>query len=81
MATNLERIIKSIEEEAPPVLTRVEIERLTGGAIKAKTLANMDCLGGGIAERLTMGRKVFYPREAFIDWLRGRMVAEPMAKN
>ncbi|MDY0270645.1 hypothetical protein [Trichloromonas sp.] len=81
MATNIEQIIRQIEQEAPPVLTRVEIERITGGAIKAKSLANMDCLGGGIAERLTMGRKVFYPREAFIDWLRRRMAAEPMAKN
>lgn len=73
MATNLERIIRSIEEEAPPVLTRQAIENITGGAIRSKTLANLDCLGGGIAERLTMGRKVAYPRGAVIEWLRRRM--------
>lgn len=73
-STNLQMVLESIERESPPVLTRQSIEKLTGGAVRAKTLANLDCLGGGIAERLTMGRKVAYPRQAVIEWLRGRMV-------
>lgn len=73
-STNLQMVLESIERESPPVLTRQGIEKLTGGAVRAKTLANLDCLGGGIGERLTVGKKVAYPRSAVIAWLRQRMV-------
>lgn len=72
--STLETILNSISENAPPVVTRTEIEKITGGAIKAKTLANADSLGVDcIPERLTIGRKVCYPTSAFIVWLRSRM--------
>ena len=74
---SFDQIIRNIEQEAPPILTRHTIEVLTGGAVKAKTLANLDCLGGGISERVTVGRKVAYPRAAFVEWLRKKMEAQP----
>lgn len=70
---SFDQIIRSIEQEAPPILTRNAIEKVTGGAISAKTLANLDCIGGGISERVTVGRKVAYPRAAFIEWLRRQL--------
>ncbi|MBW2185013.1 MAG: hypothetical protein JRG71_01015 [Deltaproteobacteria bacterium] len=71
--STLETILEAISKTAPPILTRTEIEKITGGAIKAKSLANMDSLGeDGIPERFTIGRKVCYPTPAFINWLRTR---------
>jgi hypothetical protein len=70
----LESILSTISETAPPILTRTGIEKITGGAIKAKSLANIDSIGEDcIPERLTVGRKVCYPTPAFINWLRTRM--------
>lgn len=69
----LDEILDTISRTAPPILTRTEIERITGGAIKAKTLANIDSIGEGcIPDRLIIGRRVCYPTTSFIDWLRAR---------
>lgn len=73
-STHLESVFTSINDTAPPILTRVEIQRLTGGAVSAKHLANLDSSGEGcIPERFTVGRRVCYPKEAFIEWLRSRI--------
>jgi hypothetical protein len=55
-----------------PVVARVEIERFTGGLISAKYMANLDSLGLGPPGRITCGRKVGYPAESLIEWLRDR---------
>ncbi|TIH12511.1 hypothetical protein D0S45_17725 [Marinifilum sp. JC120] len=63
-----ESILKNVENEFPPVFTRKEAERLTGGLIKAKTLANLDSRRLGPPGKFRMGRQVGYSREEFLSW-------------
>ena len=63
-------------ENAPELLTRKAVEKLTGGLVKAKTLANKDSLGEGPAQRLKVMGKVAYPKQAVIDWLMEGMEVE-----
>lgn len=60
-----------LERTLPPILSRTEVPKLTGGLISAGRLANMDCLGQG-PRRITLGRKVGYTRADFIAWMRAR---------
>ena len=53
------------------VVARTEVEKFTGGILTGKYLANLDCLGEG-PDRLTCGRKVAYPVESLVAWLRDR---------
>jgi len=53
------------------VVARVEVERFTGGLMSCKYIANLDSQGAG-PERITCGRKVAYPIESLIRWLRDR---------
>ncbi|MBI9113357.1 hypothetical protein [Maridesulfovibrio ferrireducens] len=53
----------------PPVICRKGVEDLTGGLIKATTLAFEDHQGTGPTEgRFKQKRKVFYAREPFVNW-------------
>ena len=38
---------EKLENELPPVFTRNEVSKLTGGLIKPKTLSNLDALSKG----------------------------------
>jgi hypothetical protein len=60
-----------LEKTLPPILSRTEVPKLTGGLISAGRLANLDCLGLG-PRRITLGRKVGYTRADFIAWMRAR---------
>lgn len=53
------------------VVARVEVGRFTGGLISAKYLANLDSMGQG-PKRITCGRKVGYPVNDLVAWLRAR---------
>jgi hypothetical protein len=53
-------------------LTREEAERITGGLVSAKYLANLDADGKGPAGKIHVGRKAAYPVESFIEWLESR---------
>jgi hypothetical protein len=55
-----------------PYVSRSEVPRLTGGIINAKTLANCDSNGIGIADRIRVGRKIVYRVDALIAWLEAR---------
>lgn len=70
----IDNILDQLTADSPAFLTRTKIESITSGAIKAKTLANLDSLGTDcIPERITVGGKVCYPTPSFIKWIRGRM--------
>lgn len=69
----MDGIIENMRRILPPLVTRQEAERLTGGLLKARTLANLDCLGKGPAQRVRYGRKVAYERTVLLDWLTKRM--------
>jgi len=59
--------------EMPPVVSRKEAARFTGGLLSPGTLANLDCLGRGPGGKILLGRKVAYERTAFINWLMERL--------
>jgi predicted DNA-binding transcriptional regulator AlpA len=65
-----------------PYLSREEVERVTGGLVTAKYLANLDSDGKGPAGRIRLGRKVAYPVQDVIRWLeeRTKPVKEHIAK-
>ncbi|MGE4297917.1 MAG: hypothetical protein AB7E47_07800 [Desulfovibrionaceae bacterium] len=71
--TAKENFISEIRLALPPVFARDAVGRLTGGLISPRTLANLDSLGKGPRQRVRVGRKVAYSREAFISWLESRM--------
>jgi hypothetical protein len=57
------------------MVARTEIERFTGGIIKEKYLANLDCQGQGPEGRIRVGRKIAYPVDAVIAFLEKRTKA------
>jgi hypothetical protein len=54
------------------IVARSEINRFTGGALQPRTLANLDSKGAGPQGKFKIGRKVCYPIEAVIAWIRAR---------
>lgn len=52
------------------LVARSEVGRFTGGVVSPRYCANLDSLGLGCKERIRIGRKVAYPVEAFVDWLK-----------
>lgn len=63
----------SIIPKLPPLISRDHVEKLLGGVISSKTLANLDSLGEG-PKRMRVGRKVVYKTEDLLDWLAQRTV-------
>jgi hypothetical protein len=67
-------MFKKLAEKWPSsMVARTEIERFTGGIIKEKYLANLDCQGKGPEGRIRIGRKIAYPVDAVISFLEHRM--------
>jgi len=65
---------KEILDSIPPVLWRTDplFKTLTG--ISRRSIANMDSLGKGPAERIVMGKsRVGYPKAALVEWLSKRL--------
>jgi len=57
-----------------PVVVRQQrhLDRFSGGLLHARTMANLDSAGKGPKERIRMGKKVAYPVDSLIEWMRGR---------
>ena len=53
------------------IVARQEVDKFSGGVISGKYLANLDCQGLG-PSRVVIGRKIGYPVNALIEWLRDR---------
>lgn len=53
------------------VVARVEVGKFSGGLLSPKTMANRDSQGQG-CEHVTVGRKVAYPVDSLIAWMRAR---------
>jgi len=60
-----------LNEKLPPIISRDHVERLLGGVISAKHLANLDSLGKG-PKRMRIGRKVAYRTDDLLNWLSER---------
>lgn len=68
-----EEFFKAIEKALPPVVSRAELARLTGGLISAKTLSNEDALQKGPRERVRAGSKVGYSKASAMAYLRKKL--------
>ena len=68
-----EAFFRTIEQELPPMVSRAEASRATGGLISAKTLSNNDALHIGPCGKIRIGSKVGYARESFIAYLRSKL--------
>jgi|APHig6443717817_1056837.scaffolds.fasta_scaffold07726_2 hypothetical protein len=71
----MDNILHEFSKDLPPLVTRQELEKLTGGLIKARTLANLDCKGKGPLQKMRIGKKVAYGKEAVLKWLLARTEA------
>ena len=60
-----------LKTKLPPVISRDHVEKLLGGIISSKRLANLDSLGEG-PKRMRVGRKVAYFTEDLLQWLAQR---------
>ena len=65
-----EAFFRSIEQELPPVVSRAELAKATGGLISPKTLSNEDALHKGPAERVRAGSKIGYTRASAMAYIR-----------
>lgn len=61
-------VISKLAATLPPIFTRTEISKLTGGVISPRTLANLDSAGRGPTNILKFKRKVAYEKDAFLAW-------------
>ena len=55
-----------------PIVARSEVGHFSGGVLNPRSLANMDSLGRGPANRIRIGRKVAYPVCDLVEWMRER---------
>lgn len=51
-----------------PLVSRHEVERFSGGVIRARSLANMDSQGTGPG-KITIGGRVAYRRDDLAKWV------------
>ncbi len=67
--------IRTMLNQAFPLglIPRKEIGKATGQLLKPRTAANLDCLGRGIKEPITVGRQVCYRVESVVEFLEGRI--------
>lgn len=61
--------LEALGFELPLYIARSDVERLLGGIVTGKTLANADARGNGPEVAYVVGRKVVYTRTALLDWL------------
>ncbi len=55
-------------------ILRKDLSKKTGGLLHGRTMANLDSLGTGIPDRITIGnRKVAYPVESVIKYLQSKV--------
>jgi len=67
-----EEVIRLLKESLPKLIPRSKVHELTYGLVSPKTLANADYKGCG-PRRIRINGKIYYPKEALIEWLAGRI--------
>jgi hypothetical protein len=70
----LDTIISKAREEWPPIFAATEIDRLSGGALRRRTIANLRCKGE-IPENIFLkdGRKLLCLRDELLTWWSRRL--------
>lgn len=71
--TTQELDVTMLAEKWPSnIVARSEVHRLTGGAIKPQSAANLDSRGDGCPTRFMVNGKIVYPVTDFLEWLKAR---------
>jgi len=71
----VEKLIYQLKDELPPVFALAQIDRLTGCAIRARSIHNLRSQGK-IPKRVFVmdgKRKVLVIRDMFLSWWQGRL--------
>jgi predicted DNA-binding transcriptional regulator AlpA len=63
--------LSELNSKLPPIISRDHVEKLLGGIISSKRLANLDSEGKG-PKRMRVGRKVAYMTGDLLAWLEQR---------
>ena len=64
-------MLENLKKKWPSsIVARQHVAKFSGGVLNAKTMANRDAAGTGPRERLRIGRKIAYPVEALVTWMR-----------
>lgn len=69
----IETIRAAAAKHGSTFISRDKVEGFTGGAIRARHLANLDFLGQGIPGAFKLGRRQCYPVTSLVDWLIRRL--------
>jgi hypothetical protein len=64
--------LSALLEVLPPFVSRNHPKLKEWTGFSGRTLANMDCIGQGIAGRILLGRVVAYPKNELVKWLESR---------
>lgn len=72
----IEKILHDLEPKIPDISTRRVLSERLGGMLSHRTLANIDSLNRGISVKLRLNRKVGYPKQAVLEWLRKNLTIE-----
>ena len=66
--------LEKLKEKWPsPFVKRKDIEKFSFGIINRATIASADSRGNGIENRFYIGRKVAYPIESVLKWLKEKV--------
>jgi hypothetical protein len=66
-------LIARLRASLPVIWERAMTDKLTGGAVKASSLAVYMCRGQGPTNTFKMGRRVIIEKEGFLDWFAARV--------
>ena len=67
-----DELMEKLHQDLPAAFGRTAVEKLLPGIITSKTLANLGSAGLG-PNSYRHGKKVFYEKDAFLDWLSQRV--------
>ena len=68
-----QKFFNELAQSLPPVFSRQVASQAIGGLISAKTMSNEDALGCGPSVKMTIGNRVAYERDSFLEWLRRKV--------
>ncbi|MBN1636384.1 MAG: hypothetical protein JW920_07715 [Deltaproteobacteria bacterium] len=61
---------KMAEQWPSALVARSEVGKFSGGILNPRTMANLDCMGKGVKDRVRIGkRRIAYPVESLIKFL------------
>lgn len=73
--------IRDLHNSLPVIFTRQVVSKKLGNMISPRTFANLDSRREGPSVRVSIGGRVGYERESFIQWLSERIKFDEQDEN